>query len=158
MRNTFANELYKHMEKNVDIFLLTGDLGYHVFDDIKKDFPDRFLNVGAAEQAMMDIAIGLSLEGKIPFVYSITPFLIYRPFESLRTYIDHEKLNVKLVGSGRDADYAHDGFSHNASDVWAILSQLPSIIQYYPIDKAQIPDLVSAMLEKKGPEFLSLKR
>jgi len=158
MRGWFAYELYKHMESNKDIWLLVGDLGFGIFDKIRDDFPDRFINTGAAETAMMDIAVGLSLEGRIPVVYSITPFLIYRPFEVLRTYINHEMINVKIIGSGRDNDYKHDGFSHDATDVKDILSTLPNINQYYPAEKEEIPYLVDCVLHDKNPSFISLKR
>lgn len=158
MRRTFAEELYKHMEVNKDIWLVTGDLGYGMWDKIRDDFPDRFLNTGAAEHAMMDIAVGLALSGKIPFVYSITPFLIYRPFEVLRTYINHERIPVKMVGSGRDKDYAHDGISHWAEDVYPIMELFRNIEKLYPDSKESIPDMVGAMVDSKEPVFISLKR
>jgi transketolase len=146
------------MSKDPRIWLLTGDLGYKLWDQIRNDFPNRFLNPGAAEQVMLDISVGLSLEGKIPFVYSITPFLIYRPFETLRTYINHESLNVKLVGGGRDKDYLHDGISHDATDVPEILSTLKNIHQFYPIDIPTMQMNLEDMLECKGPDFISLKK
>src|SRR3989344_6223554 len=90
MRGWFAYELYKQMIKDKRIWLLVGDLGYKAFDYIKRDFPNRFLNCGASEQAMVGIATGLALDGKVPFVYSITTFLLYRPFETIRNYIDRE--------------------------------------------------------------------
>lgn len=157
-RGYFAGALYDQMVKNDKIFLLVGDLGYGVFDKHFKDFPTRCINTGAAEQALMDIAVGLAYDGKIPFVYSITPFLIYRPFETIRTYIDHEKLNVKLVGAGRDTDYHVDGFSHDASDVKEILGTLKNITQYYPETKEEVPDIVEHMLSTELPSFISLRR
>lgn len=158
MRHTFAQELHKQMTLRTDIVLLTGDLGYKMWDQIRIDYPSRFINCGASEQAMMDMAVGLAHCDKIPVVYSITPFLIYRAFETLRTYIDHEKINVKLVGSGRDKDYAHDGFSHDASDVKKILDTLPNIGQLYPTSKEEIPEMLTNMLEFDGPLFISLSR
>lgn len=158
MRPTFFKELYKQMTLNDNIWALTGDLGYIGFDEIRDNYPKRFINCGAAETAMMDIAVGLAYDGKIPFVYSITPFLLYRPFEVLRTYINHEKLNVKLVGSGRDKDYIHDGISHWSEDAKQILDCLPNIVQYWPQDKSEIPDLVKKMVEVNQPQFISLKR
>lgn len=158
MRRTFSEELYKHMLLNDQIFLLVGDLGYKMFDEIREKFPDRFINCGAAEQAMLDIACGLALDGKIPFVYSITPFLIYRPFETLRTYVNKEKISVKLVGSGRDKDYEHDGWSHDATDVKGFLDQFPNIKQYWPMHKNAVPKMVADMIKDYGPSFISLKR
>lgn len=158
MRRIFAQELYKHMATNKDIWLVTGDLGYGMWDRVRDDFPDRFLNTGAAEVAMMDIAVGLALSGKIPFVYSITPFLLYRPFEVLRTYINYERIPVQMVGSGRDKDYIHDGISHWAEDTNAIMGLFRNIEKFYPNGKESIPDMVEAMVESKEPMFISLKR
>lgn len=158
MRRTFFEELYKQMTLNDKIVALTGDLGYGGFDLIREHYPKRFINVGAAEQTMLDMAVGLAQDGKIPFCYSITPFLLYRPFETLRTYIDHEMINVKLIGSGRDRNYSHDGASHWAEDTQPILSCLPNIIQMWPDTKEEIPLLVRQMVANNKPTFISLVR
>ncbi len=157
-RGWFGESLYFHMEKDKNIWLLVGDLGYKVFDKQFKDFPERTINVGASEQAMLDIAVGLALEGKTAICYSITPFLLYRAFETIRTYIDHEKIPVKLIGSGQNKDYAHDGYSHDASDVDNFMSQFKNIKSYYPQKKEDLPDLVKVMLKNKIPYFINLKR
>lgn len=166
MRGWFAYELYQHMKKNKDIILITGDLGYGMFDSIRDEVPEQFINTGAAEQAMMGIACGLAIEGKIPFVYSITNFLLYRPFETIRTYVNHEKLNVKLIGSGRNKDYKHDGISHWSDDAWKLFDPteqgegaiLDNIRALWPDTKEEIPDLVTNLIETKDPCFLSLRR
>lgn len=161
MRRTFADEIYKHMQTNKDIWLVVGDLGYRVWDKHREDFPDRYINTGAAEQAMMDIAVGLSLEGKIPIVYSITTFLLYRPFEQIRNYVNHEKLNVKLIGSGRDKDYAHDGFSHWSEDDRKLFGSgkiFDNIQAGWPETKEEIPDIVKRMLKINKPYYINLKR
>lgn len=159
MRRQFFIELYDLMSENEDVVTLTGDLGYGGYNKIREEWEGtRFWNIGAAEQTLLDVGVGLSLAGKIPFVYSITPFLIYRPFEVLRTYIDHEKIPVILVGSGRDTDYADDGFSHDASDVSKFLEQLPNIKTYFPNDKSQIRGLLESIIADPHPAFISLKR
>jgi transketolase len=81
MRKQFAKLLFEAMAKNENIYLITGDLGYGLWDQIRDTYADRFYNVGSSEMAMMGMGIGLAMEGKVPFVYSITPFAIYRPFE-----------------------------------------------------------------------------
>jgi len=158
MRKQFADTLHELMSKDENIVLIVADLGYFIFDRIRADFPDRFYNVGAAELCAMNIAIGLALSGKIPIVYSITPFLILRPFESIRTYINHEKIPVKLIGSGRDNDYEHDGISHFAHDIPAIMELFPNIKSYYPENKEFIKTYLKDIIYSDEPVFLSLKR
>jgi len=157
MRRLFAKELHKQMTIDTDIVLITMDLGMGMWDQIREDYPDRFFNVGASEQAGMDIAVGMALSGKKVFVYSITPFLIYRAFETIHTYINHENIPIKLVGSGRDDDYKHDGFSHDATGVEDVLKPLKNIICFYPTKKEEIPDLVKEMCSNHS-YFISLKR
>jgi transketolase len=158
MRGWFAYELYKQMAKNEQIWLVVGDLGYKAFDYIRRDFPERFINCGASEQAMTGIAAGLALEGKIPFVYSITTFLLYRPFETIRNYINHEKIPVKLIGGGRDRDYVHDGFSHWAEEDRKVLAIFENIEAKWPENKEKIPGIVEKMIKDNQPWYLNLKR
>ena len=157
MRRTFFAELHRQMTLNQNVYALTGDLGFGGFDQIREDYPKRFINCGASEQAMLDMAVGLAYEGKIPFVYTITPFFL-RAWETIRTYVNHEKLPIVLVGSGRDKDYAHDGFSHDASDIGKAFEMFPNIRTYFPNDKAQIKGLLDTITYEPHPSFISLKR
>jgi transketolase len=106
-RKLFAKLLFDEMAINEDVYLITGDLGYGLWDSIRDAYPDRFYNVGSSEMAMMGMGVGLAMEGKIPYVYSITPFAIYRPFEMIRNYLDHEQIPVNIIGGGRDKDYGY---------------------------------------------------
>lgn len=157
-RGWFAYELYNQMVKNPHIWIVTGDLGYKMLDFIRRDFPERFINVGAAEQSMIGISIGLALQNKIPFVYSITPFLIYRPFETLRNYIHHENIPIKLIGGGRGKDYSHDGISHWADEDKKVMSILKNIESRWPETKEEIPAIVKEMVSTDKPWYLNLRR
>jgi len=152
MRKDFFTQLYVLMQMNPDIFFITGDLGYGLADHIKKDFPARFINTGAAEQTMMGVAVGLALSGRVAVVYSITPFLLFRPFETIRNYISHESIPVIMVGSGRDKDYLHDGFSHDGSDDH-ILKTLPNIV-FVKDDHFDLKDII----DSGKPTYINLKR
>ncbi len=145
------------METNKDIFILLGGVGYHVMDDVCKDFPNRVIDCEASESAMVDIAVGLALSGKIPFVYAISPHL-YRAFEGIRNYLNHESIPCKLVGVGRNKDYGPLGFSHYAEDDKAIFGIFPNIISLWPETKEEIPDMVKRMAEGDIPYYLNLKR
>src|SRR5574343_6428 len=104
MRRLFADLLYEEMRLDDRIVLLTGDLGYGMWDKIRDTYSDRFFNVGSAEQLLIGSAVGLALENKIPICYSVTSFLLYRPFEFIRNYLNHEKIPVKLLGGGLNKD------------------------------------------------------
>ena len=158
MRGFFAFYLHREMKKNKKIWVLTNDLGYGMWDKIRTDFPDRFVNVGAAEQAMVGVGIGLALEGKIPFVYSITSFLLFRPFETIRNYIHHEKIPVKLIGSGRDRDYEHDGISHWSEEDKEIMKLFPNISSCWPESKEEIPKLIKKIVKDSKPWYINLRR
>jgi len=157
MRKEYFRLLFKLMGQHKNIFALTGDLGYIGFDRIKTEYGKRFINCGASEQAMLDIAVGLALSGAIPFTYTITPFYL-RAFETIRTYLNHEEHHIIMVGSGRDKDYETDGFSHDATDISTLLNGLPNVAQFYPESKEQMTTVVESSLFMKQPAFISLKR
>jgi len=157
-RGYFAYALWQEMKKNKDIMILTGDLGYGMLDQIQKDFPNRFINVGASEQSLLDIGVGLALSGKIPVCYSITPFLLYRALETIRNYINHEKTPVILVGSGRDKDYTHDGFSHWAEEDKKIMGIFGNIKSYWPETKEDVARLTKEVIKGKAPVYINLRR
>lgn len=158
LRRRFADEIYAAMKKNKKIIVVTGDLGYRIWDQIRQDFPDRFYNVGAAEQALIGIAVGLALEGKIPIVFSITPFLLYRPFETIRNYVDHEKIPIKMIGSGRDKDYEHDGFSHWSQEDRDIMKIFKNINSIWPENADEVSKIVPKLLSDNEPWYINLKR
>jgi len=105
---------------------------------------------------MIGAAVGLSYSGYTPICYSITPFLLYRPFEMIRNYVDHENLNIKLVGSGRDKDYDHDGFTHHAEDDLIVLKSLENIRMYKPGNLT--PEVFGTFINSQYPSYLNLKR
>lgn len=157
MRREFADELYEQMGNDTNIMLLVGDLGYKVFDKHFETYPDRCINCGAAEQSMLDVAVGLTYSGKKVFCYTITPFY-YRAFETIRTYLVHEQLPIVLIGSGRDNDYIHDGYSHDASDIRSILTALGGITMFFPESTLAIPMIMKSSLKSSAPVFISLKK
>jgi len=158
MRNTFAKLLRNEMYLNTNLRLITADLGYGILDNIKRDHWEVFYNVGAAEQLMAGVAVGMAQEGLTPVCYSMSSFVLYRPFEILRNYLNHEGSNVKLVGSGRDQDYEHDGISHWAHDDEAVLASLPNIKIYKPADIEELNTMFPEFINSTGPAYLNLKR
>lgn len=158
MRKQFAAMLHAHMKHNKDIYLITGDLGYGLWDTIRDEYPKRFYNVGSSEMAMMGMAIGLAMEGKIPFVYSITPFAIYRPFEMIRNYLSHEKIPVNIIGGGRDRDYGYLGFSHWADDDKKIMTTLENLNVLHPTNEETMKTMLDDMVANPSPTYLNLRK
>ena len=158
MRKKFSSLLYEEMAVNDKIVVLTGDLGYGLWDKIRLDYPDRFYNVGSAEQLMVGLAVGLAMEGKIPIVYSITPFVLYRPFELIRNYIDHEKIPVKLVGGGRDKDYGYLGFSHWGHDDKEIMGCFKNIKSLHPKTEKEMVSQFSSFINEATPQYLNVSK
>jgi len=158
MRKQFAQLLYDEMSINSNIYLITGDLGYGLWDNIRDDYPDRFYNVGSSEMAMMGAAIGLAMDGKTPYVYSITPFAIYRPFEMIRNYLDHEKIPVNIIGGGRDREYGYLGFSHWSDDDKRIMGVFDNIRTYHPENNEELHSYFKFTVQNHYPIYLNLKR
>jgi transketolase len=158
MRNTFARLLNDEMTRNPDVRMITADLGYGILDRVRDTHPATTYNVGAAEQLMLGVAIGMAQEGLTPVCYSMSSFVLYRPFEFIRNYLNHEGANVKLVGSGRDQDYEHDGISHWAHDDEAVLASVPNVRIYKPKDIDQLVEMFPDFINTTGPAYLNLKR
>jgi len=158
MRRELAKLLFDKMESNPNIYLITGDLGYGLWDDIRDTYPNRFFNVGSSEMAMMGMAIGLAMDGKIPFVYSITPFAIYRPFEMIRNYINHENIPVKILGGGRDDEYGYLGFSHWASEDIAALNVFKNLTKFKPHTQEELEGAFRFAINENKPTYINLKK
>ena len=155
MRYIFGEELYKLMKKDKSIVLLVGDIGFGVFDKIKEKFPDRFFNLGVCEQSMISISAGMALQGLKPYVYTITPFLIERPFEQIKIDIDSQNVNVKLAGY---ADYPEQGITHGELNGKKLMSLFKNIKSYFPKTKEDIINSVHESYKNKLPAFISLKK
>jgi len=158
MRKDLAKLLLNEMKSNPSIYLITGDLGYGLWDEIRDIFPDRFFNVGSSEMAMMGMAIGLAMDGKMPFVYSITPFAIYRPFEMIRNYINHENIPVKILGGGRDKEYGYLGFSHWANEDIAALNVFENLKLFKPHTQDELENAFNFATNNALPVYINLKK
>tara|TARA_B100001057_G_scaffold297584_1_gene297848 strand:- start:988 stop:1473 length:486 start_codon:yes stop_codon:yes gene_type:complete len=154
MRRKFGKLIDKLAKKDKKIYLLVGDIGYGIFDDFRKNHPKRFLNLGICEQSLIGVAAGMSLEGLKPWVYTITPFLIERPFEQVKLDIDQQKANVKLVGF---ADYPNLGPTHSELDGKKISKLFKNIKSFFPKDTIETEKNVLKCYKNKGPNFISLK-
>lgn len=152
MRKEFFEQLHSEMAADLNIVFVTADLGYGFIEPIQRDFPDRFINVQAAEQAMILVCVGLALKGKIPVCYTISPFLL-RAYEQIALYIEHEQIPVIMVGSGRGKDYLKDGVSH-----WEREWPFKNIHAFYPVEDWEAMDMINDLLKMGKPYYINLKR
>ena len=154
MRRKFGKLIDELAKRDDKIYLLVGDIGYGIFDDFRKNHPKRFLNLGICEQSLIGVAAGMSLEGVKPWVYTITPFLIERPFEQVKLDIDQQKVNVKLIGF---ADYPTLGPTHSELNGKKISKMFKNIKSFFPKDSIETEKYVLRSYKNQGPNFISLK-
>jgi transketolase len=158
MRREFKPILYKEMVKNNRIYIICPDLGFGFWDEIRKDFSDRFIQCKATENLALGIGVGMALEGFIPIVYSITPFLLSTPNSFLRNYLNNENIAVKLLGAGRDDDYSKtDAFTHYCGDDKDLLNAFPNIVSYWP-ELYNLEDNTHRWLYNNSPSYINIKR
>jgi len=155
VRREFGKTLVELAEKDPRIVLIIGDFGYGIIDRFKTKFPDRFFNFGICEQAMISIAAGMALEGLRPYVYTITPFLIERPFEQIKLDIDQQQAKVTLVGY---ADYPDQGPTHAEIDAKYLMSIFKNIDSYFPSNSRETREALTRAYEANRPAFIGLKK
>mgnify|MGYP006179429805 CR=1 FL=1 len=154
MRRTFGKTIAQLADKDEKIYILVGDIGYRVFDEFRERHPDRFINMGICEQSIIGVSSGMALEGLKPWVYTITPFLIERPFEQVKLDIDQQNVNVKLVGF---ADYPMLGPTHSEINGNALMKLFKNISSFFPKNGNQTETMIHDAYSINGPAFLSLK-
>lgn len=154
MRKIFGETLVEIAEKDPSIVLLHGDVEQEM-TEYKTRWPERFFNVGLTEQSMISMAAGLALEGFKPLVYSITPFVLERPYEQIKVDIDEQDLNVLLVGY---SDYPSHGPTHSPLNPEILCQTFKNIRSYFPKDSAETRAAMLEAWNTSGPAFISLKR
>jgi transketolase len=156
VRQTFVSALTRIAADHPRVLLLTGDLGYTVLEQFAERFPSRFINVGVAEQNMIGVATGLAASGFVPFVYSIAPFALLRPYEAIRNGPVQHQLPVRIVGVGGGMEYGHNGPSHFALEDVAVTRTQPGLRVVVPADCAQARAALDATWALPGPTYYRL--
>ena len=156
MRAAFAKTLTELAARDPRILLLTGDLGYMALEPFAEKYPDRFFNVGVAEQNMVGLATGLAEAGFLPFVYSIVPFAVLRPYEFIRNGPIQHQLPVRIVGVGGGMDYGNNGLSHYGLEDVAVMRAQPGITVIAPADHEQTRSALLASWDLPGPIYYRL--
>lgn len=156
MRNTFIKYLIKLAKSNKNIFLIVGDVGYNVVEDFEKNFPDRFLNVGVAEQNMTSLAAGLASEGYHVYTYSIANFPTFRCAEQIRNDIDYHNLPVTVVSVGGGVAYGNLGYSHHAIQDYGLMRMMPNFKIAAPGDCNELKNILYYLNKNPQPSYLRI--
>lgn len=156
MRTAFVEELVSLARQDPAVMLLTGDLGYTVFEPFQAEFPTRYFNCGVAEANMMGTAAGLAREGFKPFVYSFIPFAIFRALEQIRIDICYHDLPVTIVGLGAGYSYGDMGATHHAVEDIAVARALPGMCVVCPGDPWEVRGATRALWSHEGPAYMRL--
>lgn len=158
MRNHFIKNLVTKAKTNNKIFLIVGDLGFNVVEPFAKAYPERFLNVGIAEQNMMGIAAGIASEGMHVFVYSIANFPTFRCAEQIRNDVDYHNLPVTIVSIGGGFSYGNLGYSHHAIQDYGLMRLMPNTLICSPGDTSETDDILRYLLANPQPSYLRLDK
>jgi transketolase len=156
VRLAFIAALAELAARDDRIVLLTADLGFRAIEAFRDCHPDRFFNVGVAEQNMIGMATGLAEAGLLPFVYSIAPFVMLRGYEFLRHGPVLHGLPVRLVGIGAGVEYGSNGMTHYALEDIAVARVQPGLSILAPADSAQAGSVLRATWDRPGPVYYRL--
>lgn len=156
MRSAFVRALVDEAERDDRIALLTGDLGFMALEPFRDRFPDRFFNMGVAEQNMVAVATGLAESGYTPFCYSIVPFAVLRPYEFIRNGPVLHELPVRIVGMGGGFEYGTAGPTHYGIEDVGVMRLLDNMTVIAPADAEQTSTVVPLLAEVPGPVYLRL--
>lgn len=153
MRRQFGKTIVRLASKDPNIVLLIGDVKQEMDEFIEK-FPDRFFNFGLTEQSIISIAAGMAIEGLRPVVYSLTPFLLERPFEQIKVDIDGQDLPVILVGN---SDYPSHGPTHRPLNARGLVILFKNIVGYFPHNAFETEKAMLDAYIMKKPAIICLK-
>lgn len=160
MRDVFIEEVYRRMFDNNRLFFVSADFGSPKLDKLREDFGDRFVNVGIAEQNLVNVATGLALEGYTVYAYAIAPFLTMRAYEQIRNNLSllsqTREVNVNLVGVGAGLSYDVSGPTHHCLEDLIIMRALPNMHVISPSDWVLAQKFVDYTIEVRKPKYLRL--
>ncbi len=158
-RDAYGEVLAELGSENPDIVVLDADLSTSTKTAVfGKKFPDRFFDMGIAEQNMIGVAAGMSFAGKIPFASSFAMFATGRPWEQVRNIVCHNQANVKIVATHAGITVGEDGASHQALEDIAIMRAIPKMRVIHPADGPSTKKIIRAVASDVGPVYVRLSR
>lgn len=160
MRDAFIEKLYERMFTDDSIFFVSADFGAPALDKLRAKFADRFINVGIAEQNLINVATGLAMEGFKVYAYAIAPFISMRACEQIRTSISIlsqiRDININLIGVGAGLSYDVTGPTHHCLEDSCIMTMLPNFVVFSPSDSGLTERVVDYTLQQSGPKYIRM--
>lgn len=156
MRAAFSETLVRLAKSDPNVLLLTGDHGYALFDDFRRECPAQYINAGIAEQNMVGMAAGLARAGFRPFVYGLSAFVPVRVVEQIKLDVAHDKLPVIFIGDGAGFVYSHLGTSHQSTEDIACTRTIPHLSVYSPADRFEVTACMEMAYHAKAPVYLRM--
>jgi len=156
MRKAVLDTLVSLVKRDLRVFFLTSDTGFHVFDEFRVKYRNQFANIGISEAAMIGMAAGMTLEGARVFVYGIAPFVTMRCFEQVRVDLCQNKLPVKIIGVGGGLTYGGAGPTHHSIEDVSVMAALPGMTVICPGDPAEAAAAVAASMKMTGPCYIRI--
>jgi transketolase len=156
MRAAFSETLVRLAKADPKVLLLTGDHGYALFDDFRRECPAQYINAGIAEQNMVGMAAGLARAGFRPFVYGLSAFIPVRVLEQIKLDIAHDQLPVILIGDGAGFVYSHLGTSHQSTEDIACTRAISDLAIYSPADRFEVTACMELAYQSKAPVYLRM--
>ena len=156
MRTAFSDTLVRLAKADPNILLLTGDHGYALFDEFRRECPAQYINAGIAEQNMVGMAAGLSRTGFRPFVYGLSAFIPVRVVEQIKIDVAHDHLPVIFIGDGAGFVYSYLGTSHQSTEDIACTRAIPNLSVYSPADRFEVAACMVLAYQAKGPVYLRM--
>lgn len=158
-RESFGKALVELGKENKDVIVLTADLaGATKTSLFEKEFPDRFINVGIAEQNLIGISAGLATTGKIPFASTFAMFAAGRAYDQIRNSVAYPKLNVKICGTHAGVTVGEDGATHQMLEDLSLMRSIPNMTVLCPSDDTQTKWAIKEMAKFDGPVYIRLAR
>lgn len=159
MRQTLAGALVERAKTDDRIVVIEADLmSCHATKVFKQEFPERFVNVGIAEQNMIGIAAGMSTMGKIPFAYSFGPFATRRCYDQIFISVAYARQNVKIVGTDPGVLAEYNGGTHMPFEDMALMRAIPHMVCFEPVDATMLEKAVDQIVDYQGAVYVRLQR
>ena len=153
MRRTFLNKVATMIPNEPDTVFMTVDIGMWAIKEVLEKYPERCMNIGIFEDAMISVAAGMASRRLYPTIFGIQPYLIERAYEQIKMELAYQKFGVNIVGTGAAVDYSKYGYSHYCAEDISLIKQLPGCEFIAPGTAKEFKQLFEETYRNTHPTF-----